>query len=150
MIAPRCAMITRIHIRYWKMTRRTLLVFAQLTASFIYEVETPARAVQANICEREMGLAAKRYDVPLAVLYAVGLTETGRRGSLQPFALNIEGPSNFTTTLNDALRQFEEAQKRGARLIDVIITFMAATFDPLRLCSIRMRMSIIQRVFSGS
>ena len=26
-----------------------------------------------------MSLAAKRYDVPLAVLYAVGLTDTGRR-----------------------------------------------------------------------
>jgi soluble lytic murein transglycosylase-like protein len=101
------------------MTRRTLLAFVQLTASIIYDVETPARAVQANICEREMSLAAKRYDVPLAVLYAVGLTETGRRGSLQPFALNIEGPSFFAATLNEALRQFEEAQKRGARFIDV-------------------------------
>jgi hypothetical protein len=51
----------------------------QPTASIIYDVETPARAVQANIREREMSLAAKRYDVPLAVLYAVGLTDTGRR-----------------------------------------------------------------------
>jgi hypothetical protein len=56
--------------------------------------------------------------VPLAVLYAVGLTETGRRGSLQPFALNIEGPSFFAATLNEALRQFEEAQKRGAMHAD--------------------------------
>ena len=29
-------------------------------------------------CEREMMRAAKRYDIPLGVLYAVGLTETGQ------------------------------------------------------------------------
>lgn len=101
------------------MTRRTLIAFVQLTASFIYDAGTLARAGQANACEREMSLAAKRYEVPLAVLYAVGLTETGRRGSLQPFALNIEGPSFFAANLSEALRLFEEAQKRGARLIDV-------------------------------
>ncbi len=63
--------------------------------------------------------AASRYDVPLAVLYAVGLTETERRGSLQPFALNVEGAAIYSATLGEALQQFTEAQKRGQRLIDV-------------------------------
>jgi soluble lytic murein transglycosylase-like protein len=99
--------------------QRILIAFVPLMASFIYNAGTPVRAGRANVCEREMSLAAKRYDVPLAVLYAVGLTETGQRGSLQPFALNIEGPSFFAATLSEALRRFEEAQKRGARLIDV-------------------------------
>ena len=31
------------------------------------------------------------------------MTETGRRGSLHPFALNIEGPSYFPESLADAL-----------------------------------------------
>jgi soluble lytic murein transglycosylase-like protein len=99
-------------------TRRILLAFVQLMASYIYDGQTSVRA-EANACEREMILAAKRYDVPLAVLYAVGLTETQRRGSLQPFALNIEGVSLFPATLVEALQQFEGARKRGERLIDV-------------------------------
>ncbi|MCI0598352.1 MAG: transglycosylase SLT domain-containing protein [Beijerinckiaceae bacterium] len=90
-----------------------------IATSFCFEGETSARAAGANVCEREMSQAAQRYDVPLAVLYAIGLTETGRRGSLQPYALNIEGPSYFATNLADALRKVNEAQKRGARLIDV-------------------------------
>jgi hypothetical protein len=38
-----------------------------------------------------MVAAARKYRVPLGILYAVGLTETGRRNSLYPHALNIEG-----------------------------------------------------------
>ncbi len=53
----------------------------------------PARA--ENICEREMHRASARYDVPLGILYAVGLTETGRKNSLQPYAMNIEGRAEF-------------------------------------------------------
>ncbi|MGB8279246.1 MAG: transglycosylase SLT domain-containing protein [Methylovirgula sp.] len=71
------------------------------------------------VCEREMTLAAKKYGVPLGVLYAVALTETGRRGSLHPFALNIEGPSFFPRTLDEALQRFEQARKAGAKLIDI-------------------------------
>lgn len=72
-----------------------------------------------NLCEREMSRAAARYDVPLAVLYAVGLTETGRRGSLSPYAMNIEGPSFFPDSRAAAMRRFEAARKGGARLIDI-------------------------------
>jgi hypothetical protein len=35
--------------------------------------------------------AAHRHGIPLGMLYAVGLTETGRGDSLRPYALNIEG-----------------------------------------------------------
>jgi len=71
------------------------------------------------LCEREMTRAAKKYDVPLGVLYAVGLTETGRRGSLHPYALNIEGPSYFPGSLPEAMDRFERARKQGAKLIDI-------------------------------
>jgi soluble lytic murein transglycosylase-like protein len=66
-----------------------------------------------------MGRAAKKYDVPLAVLYAVGLTESGQKGSLHPYALNIEGPSYFAATLEEAIQHFEAARKSGAKLIDI-------------------------------
>lgn len=92
---------------------------ALLVASCLSDCDLAARAATTNVCEREMAKAAKKYDVPLGVLYAVGLTETGRRGSLQPFALNIEGPSFFPSDLKDAMRRFTEAQAHGARLIDI-------------------------------
>jgi soluble lytic murein transglycosylase-like protein len=66
-----------------------------------------------------MTRAAKKYDVPLGVLYAVGLTETGRRGSLHPYALNIDGPSYFPANLEEAMARFEQARKSGAKLIDI-------------------------------
>ena len=63
--------------------------------------------------------AAHDFQVPLSVLYAVGLTETGRRESLQPFALNIEGAAFFGRDLAEAMSRFALARKAGARLIDV-------------------------------
>lgn len=66
-----------------------------------------------------MTLAAKKYGVPLGMLYAVGLTETGRAGSLQPFALNIEGRAAYGLTAQQALANFETARRGGAKLIDM-------------------------------
>lgn len=76
-------------------------------------------AASGNVCEAEMTRAAKAYDVPLGVLYAVGLTESGRKESLQPFAMNIGGKAYFATGLDDALKQFSAARKQGISLIDV-------------------------------
>jgi soluble lytic murein transglycosylase-like protein len=87
-------------------------------ASFTYS-RSWADSDDAMICEREMTRAAKKYDVPLGVLYAVALTETGHRGSLHPFALNIAGPSFFPKTLEEALQRFDEARRAGVKLIDV-------------------------------
>lgn len=63
--------------------------------------------------------AAASQDVPLGVLYAVALTETGRRGALQPYALNIEGKTVFTNSKLDALKEFARARRQGKRLIDL-------------------------------
>ena len=49
----------------------------------IFTCSAPALATE-NDCEREMARAARSYGVPLGVLYAVGLAETGRGGSLRP------------------------------------------------------------------
>ncbi len=70
-------------------------------------------------CEREIAAAARRYDIPLAVFYAVGLNETGSRGRLQPFSMNIDGRAVPNASLPDALRVFHEAQAKGARMIDI-------------------------------
>ena len=66
-----------------------------------------------------MTRAAAKYDVPLAVLFAIGLTETGRRGALHPYALNIAGRSFFGESAAHALREFERERRRGIKLIDL-------------------------------
>ena len=80
---------------------------------------TAPPATPSFSCEREMLRAAKTHDLPVSVLYAVGLTETGRRESLQPFAMNIEGKARLASNLAEALAAFAAARTEGARLIDI-------------------------------
>ena len=71
------------------------------------------------VCEREMRAAAHAENVPLGILYAVGLTETGRGKKLHPYALNVEGKSIFATSKSDALKHFSQAKQNGKKLIDI-------------------------------
>lgn len=70
-------------------------------------------------CEREMLAASRKHELPVSILYAVGLTETGRRGSLQPYALNIDGKAVFAADLAGGITAFETARRAGARFIDI-------------------------------
>lgn len=88
-----------------------------LLAAFISSA--PPAAAAGNACEAAILDASQRYGIPVAILYAVGLTETGRRGSLQPYALNIEGEAVFPATAAEARRVFREARSRGKVLIDL-------------------------------
>ena len=94
-------------------------ISAVLITLSIFSAAGVANGAPQRVCERYMALYAKTYEVPLGILYAVGLTETGRRETLQPYALNIEGKSRFTGNRRAALAIFETAYRRGARLIDV-------------------------------
>lgn len=76
-------------------------------------------AAEIGICERNMLEAANAEGIPLGVLYAVGLTETGRKGALQPYALNIQGRTVFTASQKAALAEFAAARARGIALIDL-------------------------------
>jgi soluble lytic murein transglycosylase-like protein len=49
----------------------------------------------------------------------VGLTETGRKGKLSPYALNIEGKTVFTDSEAEAMKSFRNARRGGAKLIDL-------------------------------
>jgi hypothetical protein len=82
-----------------------------------FAIASPAG--EAGICERFMADAAVAEGVPLGVLYAVGMTETGRRGVLQPYSLNIEGRTVFTSSAAEALSEFERARMDGIKLIDL-------------------------------
>ncbi len=66
-----------------------------------------------------MVAAAAAEDVPLGVLYAVALTETGKKGKLHPYALNIEGKTVFARTRQEALAEFASARRKGKILIDL-------------------------------
>ena len=92
-----------------------------LAAAFISSVPClPAAALAAaNPCEAEIIRAAERHGVPAGILYAVGLTETGRKGSLHPYALNIEGRAVFPASAREAELEFARARQGGARLIDL-------------------------------
>lgn len=79
----------------------------------------PAAGFAGNLCEAEMIVASQRHSVPLGILYAVGLTETGRKESLQPYALNIEGKAYFARSEAEAVQVFNRARRDGARLIDL-------------------------------
>lgn len=72
-----------------------------------------------RLCEAEMKRASAKYGVPLGMLYSVGLTETGVRGSLHPYALNIEGQAVFANSRAEARRRFEAARQSGATLVDL-------------------------------
>jgi soluble lytic murein transglycosylase-like protein len=100
------------------MGRRIVLALI-LVGMSTFSVRTAGAGEWTNVCEREMAQASARHNVPLGMLYAVGLTETGRRDSLRPNALNIEGKTVYDISREEALRRFEEARTAGAKLIDV-------------------------------
>jgi soluble lytic murein transglycosylase-like protein len=79
----------------------------------------PVSIAAENACEREMARAASDHGIPLGVLYAVGLTETGRGDSLRPYALNIDGKAIYDIGKEDAVRRFEQARQAGAKMIDI-------------------------------
>ena len=78
-----------------------------------------AHAEERLQCEREMTCAAAANGVPLNVLYSVGLTETGRKGELSPYDMNVDGRDVHSASLAEAMANFAKAKARGAKLIDI-------------------------------
>lgn len=99
--------------------RIPVLVLCVLTA-FIFNgfLPVPARAA-VGACEAEILAAARLHGVPPGILYSVGLTETGRKGSLHPYALNIEGRTVFAKSREAAVLEFNRARAEGKSLIDL-------------------------------
>jgi soluble lytic murein transglycosylase-like protein len=79
----------------------------------------PSAGAGTLACEREMTRAAAETGVPLNVLYSVGLTETGRRGELEPYDMNIDGREVRSSSLPEALMRFAAGRAGGAKLIDI-------------------------------
>nr|WP_321454778.1 transglycosylase SLT domain-containing protein [uncultured Cohaesibacter sp.] len=96
-----------------------LLCSAFLFGGFANEAASAETTQVDAVCEKEMRAAAASEGVPLGILYAVGLTETGRGLKLHPYALNIEGKSVMTSTKKAALDAFYQARQSGKKLIDL-------------------------------
>lgn len=76
-------------------------------------------AEDQKTCEQHLAAISQSEGVPLGVLYAVGLTESGKKGRLHPYALNIEGTTVFTQNRKEALAVFQKARSEGKKLIDL-------------------------------
>lgn len=106
--------------RQKEMKAGTVRTMMSLALAYIPVFTCEALAMSGPMpCERELVRAAAENLVPIAVLYAVALTETGQQGSLHAYAMNIEGRAVFAETMEEALKHFAEARRNGAKLIDI-------------------------------
>ena len=106
-----------------------VLALVALTA-FISDGLMPGRAQAATgVCEAEILAAARAHGVPPGILHSVGLTETGRKGSLYPYALNIEGRTVYARSRREALAEFERARAEGKTLIAANIVGVSEKSD---------------------
>ena len=88
-------------------------------AAFTLVSSISEAAASAGACEQEIQAAAAKYGVPEGILYSVGLTETGRKGSLYPYAMNVEGKAYYPPSQEQALAEFDAAKRQGRKLIDI-------------------------------
>lgn len=98
----------------WVMRLRSVVA-----AAFISSAACVSAFATTAICEAEILRAADRYGIPAGILYAVGLTETGRKGSLHAWSLNIEGRAVLARSQQEAIAEFRKARESGAKLIDL-------------------------------
>ena len=77
----------------------------------------------AAICDQMAGLAAQRTGVPLSVLKAISLTETGRKRGKAfrpwPWTVNMEGKGHWFESREAAKAYVDKEYARGARSFDI-------------------------------
>jgi soluble lytic murein transglycosylase-like protein len=86
---------------------------------FIFNPVFASNKTLAKTCEKHLISAATLENVPLGLLYAIALTETGVAGKLNPYALNVDGKPHLAQSQADALAVFEEAAAANSKLVDV-------------------------------
>ena len=81
-----------------------------------------------------MTRASAAHGVPLNVLYSVGLTETGSRGGLSPYDMNVDGQAVHSASARRSDGAFRRGRRVGARSSSTsaacrsTTTFTAPTF----------------------
>lgn len=109
------------HLRIgYRIRQAFFLIGVQITLA---AVPSHAVADPSEVCDRAALMASRDSDVPLDVLLAITLTETGRArgGSTRPWpwTVNMEGKGVWFETEDDARAYVYEHFKRGARSFDV-------------------------------
>lgn len=95
------------------------MLFVMLAATFISSTAFAGKNTGSRICEKHLSSASEAEEVPLGLLYAVALTETGSGGELNPYAMNIEGDSFLAKSSAEAMARFHEARDANKSLIDL-------------------------------
>ena len=98
------------------------LGLALITLPASSATDAPPETVSA-ICDAVAARAAIRHNVPLDVLRAIALTETGRRLNSRirpwPWTVNMEGQGHWFDTRSEARAFVDRAVNRGARSYDI-------------------------------
>ena len=112
-----------LHRRRPSWVRRTVLAVAVCVATSLGAGPSAAEQDLSQVCERAAVEAAAASGVPVSVLKAISLTETGReRGGRTrpwPWTVNMEGTGVWFDSREAALSYVYEHYKRGARSFDV-------------------------------
>src|SRR6202008_2603010 len=87
-------------------TSMKLTIAIAAAALFMSDAALARTPADKTACEREMQRAAAKHGIPLGMLYAVGLTESGRGDSLRPYALNIDGQAVYDIGRAEAVKLF--------------------------------------------
>ncbi len=100
----------------------TLFVLVFLASSGMARAASEASEI-SGICEIAAVKASQKYAVPLNVLRAISLTETGRRmnGEIRPWpwTINMEGKGKWFDDRKGARSYVDRHFERGARSFDV-------------------------------
>ena len=119
-----------------------VLMAIMLLAATISSSTSGVAMAGPGVCEPQISAAARRHGVPVPLLRAVGLTESGRAGKMHPHALNVEGKTHYPATRHEALKIVQKSLKAGRKLVDVgcmqinhfyhrqAFKSLAAMFDP--------------------
>lgn len=99
-----------------------VLLLVAVSGPVVASPAIPSPDISA-VCDRAATLAARETGVPLSVLRAISLTETGRRqgGALRPWpwTVNMEGKGAWFADMGEALAFIDKAMARGATSFDV-------------------------------
>lgn len=108
-------------VLFWVMV--VLVAAGPVFAEPVFAPRTTNPVDPAELCDLAAARAARETGVPLAVLRAISLTETGRRheGRLRPWpwTVNMEGAGRWFDTEDEAKDYVERNHGRGARSYDV-------------------------------
>lgn len=103
--------------------RRSLSVICALVVLAAQADRAEARMAPHEICDAAAARVASETDVPLSVLRAISLTETGRKKGGQmttwPWTVNMEGVGKWFDDRDEALSYAYKNFKRGARSFDI-------------------------------